>query len=180
MLFIKTEQRNNKGFTLIELLVVIAIIGLLGGVISVFTSNARDRAKAAKIMADLVEISKALKIYLIDSGIGPPHDHSWNDECERAALGSGDFEPKPDGWNGPYISWPDTSPGNEYHWELSGSTPYLSVRNVSREVAELIDAGSDDDNLLRGNVLWNNGRLDYYKEFRDYPKNEEHFAFCGS
>jgi prepilin-type N-terminal cleavage/methylation domain-containing protein len=56
----KTKQ---KGFTLIELLVVIAIIGLLAGVVLVGLNSARTKARDAKRLSDVRQISTAMDLY---------------------------------------------------------------------------------------------------------------------
>jgi len=58
---------KKKGFTLIELLVVIAIIGILAAMILVTVNSARQRAKDARIKADLSQIRTAITSYLGDN-----------------------------------------------------------------------------------------------------------------
>jgi len=49
-------SKREKSFTLIELLVVIAIIGILAGIVLGVLGGARDRAKDARIMTDMVQL----------------------------------------------------------------------------------------------------------------------------
>ncbi len=61
----------RKGFTLIELLVVIAIIALLATLAVVGLGNARQRARDAKRVADIKQISSALELYFTDQSAYP-------------------------------------------------------------------------------------------------------------
>jgi len=57
----------KKAFTLIELLVVVAIIGILATVVIVNVSSAQDKAKDAKVKADLNTVQTAASLYFNDN-----------------------------------------------------------------------------------------------------------------
>lgn len=69
----KKISKFNNGFTLVELLVVIAIIGLLASVILVAVNTSRIKARDAKRLTDLAQITKALEIYYSQNGTYPPY-----------------------------------------------------------------------------------------------------------
>src|SRR3989344_7249210 len=56
------KMKNQKGFTLIELLVVIAIIGLLSTIAVVAMNGARAKARDAKRISDIKQMSTILDI----------------------------------------------------------------------------------------------------------------------
>ena len=60
--------RRREGFTLIELLVVIAIIGVLASTVLASLNAARTKARDARRLADLKQITLDLEFYLDASG----------------------------------------------------------------------------------------------------------------
>ncbi len=64
--------RHLTGFTLIELLIVVAIIGVLVTVAIIVLNTARVKARDAKRISDVKQISTALELYSTVEGSYPP------------------------------------------------------------------------------------------------------------
>lgn len=62
----KNLQKNRLGFTLIELLVVIAIISILATIVMYSVGSVRAKARDARRLSDINEITKALGYYYND------------------------------------------------------------------------------------------------------------------
>jgi len=81
---------SKKGFTLIELLVVIAIIGILSSIVLVALRGARNKAKDARIIADLSQVrSVAELVYDGDyDGLATHADYiTLRDDINSSELG---------------------------------------------------------------------------------------------
>ncbi|MBI4224706.1 MAG: prepilin-type N-terminal cleavage/methylation domain-containing protein [Candidatus Sungbacteria bacterium] len=116
-------MRYHKGFTLIELLVVISIISLLASVVLASLNSARAKARDARRISDLKQLSTALEFYYDANNAYPSVSAEW-------ALNRSDYITQ---WNelkpkmSPYIPTlpvdplntypPSDSPGNfTYHY----------------------------------------------------------------
>ena len=64
-------MKDEKGFTLVELLVVVAIIGLLSTLAIVALGSARAKARDAKRVSDMRQVSTALEMFFNDNDSYP-------------------------------------------------------------------------------------------------------------
>jgi len=76
-------MKNQKGFTLIELLVVIAIIGLLSTMAVVSLNSARGKARDAKRVSDVKQISNLIEMAAANTASGG-YNVFATDTCESA------------------------------------------------------------------------------------------------
>ena len=74
------RKKNNSqaGFTLLELLIVMAVIGLISSIAVGATTTTRSRTRDQRRIDDLLQIRKALELYLHDHGDYPPGPCGYN------------------------------------------------------------------------------------------------------
>lgn len=68
------KVKRHRAFTLIELLVVIAIIGILATMTTLYFYQAKARANYSRVVADMTEIGKAVKVYAVQNNNIYPFD----------------------------------------------------------------------------------------------------------
>ncbi|MGL5207613.1 MAG: type II secretion system protein [Acidaminococcaceae bacterium] len=63
--------KQKQGFTLIEVVAVLAILGMMAIMLMPSLDIASNRAKDTKMVADLVTLDSAVKLYRMENGIYP-------------------------------------------------------------------------------------------------------------
>jgi prepilin-type N-terminal cleavage/methylation domain-containing protein len=72
---------KSRGFTLVELLVVISIIALISSVVLATLNAARSKARDARRISDMAQVSKALELYRDSTGTYPSITSQRDSSC---------------------------------------------------------------------------------------------------
>jgi len=151
-LLTKKFKNSRPGFTIIELLIVIAIIGLLSTLSIIALNSTRARARDARRMHDIRQITTALEMYYNDNGKYP--------ECNGKDSNMGG------GWYtclqpalSPYLSPLPRDPKKEYFGYSYSS--YGNVHNQSQFVMLGFIQERANPNLNNAYFGWYNGSYGY-------------------
>lgn len=101
-------KNKKRGFTIIELLLVTAIISIVASIVLVMLSSSKMRARDARRILEIEQITKALELYRADKGYYPEPAPStqgcnWDENCYASSN-------DPTSWNeltatlAPYIN----------------------------------------------------------------------------
>ena len=159
-------RRLNQGFTLIELLVVIAIIGVLASTVLASLNTARQKARNARRIADLRQISLALELYYDTNNRYPDPGGSWRSEC--AAWGNLTPNQVIPGLTPTYMPVFPSDPSmnkaanSSCYLYLSNGTDYALLDHASPDITyaaqpSLIDPTRDSGSngcIVDGAVIW--------------------------
>ena len=119
-------MQNKKGFTLIELLVVIAIIGLLSSIAVVSLNGARAKARDAKRVSDVKQLSLLI-------------------EMEAAYSATGGYDIFPGGCNSEGDLTTDCGDFAGYNWGTLTDPTGTSACNGNSEAICAYSIGLDSD-----------------------------------
>lgn len=106
---VSRKRQFHSGFTLLELLVVVALIAAIVGAVLMSLENVEEGARNPVAQTELIEISKAIRMYRRDNREYPPQTHP----ADFYALLTCPYTATPEkcsvdpdtgrGWNGPYL-----------------------------------------------------------------------------
>jgi prepilin-type N-terminal cleavage/methylation domain-containing protein len=80
------QKSKTKGFTLIELLVVVSIVGMLSSIVMVSLGTAREKARYARVKADLRQLTTAISLLEGSTGKWPAGCPTYKIENAEASL----------------------------------------------------------------------------------------------
>lgn len=122
----------QSGFTLIEIMVVVVIIGILASVVVPRIMDNPDKARSAKVKADLQRLGGALDLYRLDNYIYPTTDQGL-----EALVSEPTSAPQPPNWKrGGYIKKLLADPwGNEYFYLSPGEHGETDIYSLGADGA---------------------------------------------
>ena len=168
-------MKSHKGFTLIELLVVIAIILVLAAILFPIFKKAREQARKNTCQANMVQIGKAIKSYLVDNEDTFPTNYDYP---PPPATGNPTHRKVHLAWLSPPPPSTSRSPGN---W-VEGLQPNLEKLEDmrGRETMMKCPAASSDMWRPTTSTMWANGAVTYSLNWYIAGENESMFPELAS
>ncbi len=152
-------SNRKKGFTLVELLIVIVVIGVLSAMMMLSSTEAVSSAKAAKVIADLTNLKKALAVWYADNYDKIQHDSSSKFAGMVLAPNNNGKEEN-GGWN----PIQETNIMDEISRHIEGASINKGERKADKEMAEgsygVFDGGKKKNwaglpsNVQQGRLAW--------------------------
>lgn len=130
---------TRRAFTLVELLVVIAIIGLLSSIAVVSLGNARIKARDAKRMADLKQISQAIEMYANNSGALPGGLAGWCTYLSNAGFVQAASDISPYLANLPHDPTKPSQIGDYFYRNTDNRNKYVLCANLEQATGQSYD-----------------------------------------
>jgi len=120
-------MKKQKGFTLIEILVVVSIIGILASIVLIGVNDARQKARDARRVSDLYQISQAIEMYNNATGKYP----------ENLTSNLSSYFPK---------GLPkDPNPNNNYDYIRDNSKCYILRAKLDRSNKDVLKRDLDNE-----------------------------------
>jgi prepilin-type N-terminal cleavage/methylation domain-containing protein len=118
-------KKSQKGFTLIELLIVIAIIGILAGLVIVNFSQARNRARDARVISGLAQLRSEKEINYNGTSYTATST-SLRNNIKSNSKGASFSE----NIGATYVVWAQLSDDQYYCVDSAGASKYLASTNA--------------------------------------------------
>ncbi|MFA6295939.1 MAG: type II secretion system protein [Patescibacteria group bacterium] len=136
-------MKNQKGFTLIEILVVVSIVGILASIALIGVDDARKKARDARRVSDLYQISQAIEMYNNATGQYPENLSSNLTSYFPRGL------PK------------DPNPSNNYDYIRSLSKCYILRAKLDRNNKDILKRDLDNEITCGASIDCNDDSLFY-------------------
>lgn len=166
---IGVRQIRHKGFTLVELLIVIIIIGILAGTMMLASFAVTDKARAARICAEIRSMKSAAIFYYNDAGHWPRWIYNGS-EYQGEAADYMDRDPVCDCY---WLGVVESSTDHRVAVIMDALSLDVGVRKHLAKMA--VEMGYYQGTSVHS--FPDAASLDYYAEDGDYDKADSLFCF---
>jgi prepilin-type N-terminal cleavage/methylation domain-containing protein len=150
----------RRAFTLVELLVVIAIIGLLSTVAVVALGASRIKARDAKRINDLRQISQAVELFADANAYLPRNAPGW---CTYISNPAGGYGPAFQSDLSPYLAKTPLDPqkanqvGDYLYYNYDNRNKYAFCANMEKATGKSYDYSGCSGGAIYNYCIYPNG-----------------------